>query len=195
METIEQSIEVEAPLSTVYNQWTQFGDFPEFMEGVEEVRQLGNRHLHWVAHVAGHRHVWDAEIYEQVPDQRIAWRSISGTPNEGEVQFEPVSGSRTRVQIRIKYQPQGALEKIGDALGVASARVKGDLKRFKEFIEARGTPTGAWRGEIHGTETRGAETNRSAETTPRSKRFYDEQSSDVSSSGTSDPHMGSGPQR
>ena len=189
METIEQSIEVDAPLSTVYNQWTQFEEFPEFMEGVEEVRQLGNRRLHWVANVAGHRHEWDAEIYEQVPDQRIAWRSISGTPNEGAVSFERVSGSRTGVRVRIAFEPQGAVEKIGNALGVASARVKGDLKRFKEFIEAHGTPTGAWRGEIHE-----AQTNRSAETTPRSKRLYDEQSSDVSSSGTSDPHMGSGPQ-
>jgi len=196
METIEQSIEVEAPLSTVYNQWTQFEEFPEFMEGVREVRQLGNRRLHWIADIAGHRHEWDAEIYEQVPDQRIAWRSISGTQNEGEVWFEPISGSRTRVHVRINYQPQGTLEKIGDALGMASARVKGDLKRFKEFIEARGTPTGAWRGEIHGAQTtRGSDTTRTAETTPRSKRFYDEQNSDVSSSGTSDPHMGGSAQR
>jgi uncharacterized membrane protein len=191
METIEQPIEVDAPLSTVYNQWTQFEEFPEFMEGVEEVRQLGDRRLHWIANVAGHRHEWAAEIYEQVPNQRIAWRSTSGIPNQGEVWFEPVSNSRTRVRVRIQYQPQGALEKIGDARGVASARVKGDLKRFKEFIEARGTPTGGWRGEIHGRETtRGAEGARSAETTPRSKPLYDEQSSDVSSSGTSDPNMG-----
>jgi uncharacterized membrane protein len=191
METIEQSIEVDAPVSTVYNQWTQFEEFPQFMEGVEEVRQLGNKRLHWVANVAGHRHEWDSEIYEQVPDQRIAWRSISGTPNNGEVSFEPVSGSRTRVRARIHYQPQGVLEKIGDALGVASARVKGDLKRFKEFMEARGTPTGGWRGEIHGGQTtRGTEATRSAETTPRSKRLYEEQDSDVSSSGTSDPNMG-----
>lgn len=186
METIEQSIEVEAPLSTVYNQWTQFEEFPEFMEGVDEVRQLDDRRLHWIGSVAGRRHEWDAEITEQVPDQRIAWRSISGTQNEGHVQFERISDSRTRVRVRISYQPEGAAEKIGTALGIASARVKGDLKRFKEFIEARGQATGAWRGEI-----RGAQTTRPMETAARSKRLYDEQSSDVSSSGTSDPHMGS----
>src|SRR4051794_9736347 len=100
METIEQSVEVESPISTVYNQWTQFEEFPEFMEGVEEVRQLDERRLHWIANVAGHRHEWDAEIYEQVPDQRIAWRSISGKPNQGEVQFERISDQRTRVRVR-----------------------------------------------------------------------------------------------
>jgi uncharacterized membrane protein len=184
MERIEQSIEVEAPLTTVYNQWTQFEEFPEFMEGIEQVRQLDEKRLHWVGNIAGHRHEWDAEIYEQVPDRRIAWRSISGKPNQGEVTFETISEHRTRVHVVISYEPDGAIEKLGDALGVASARVKGDLKRFKEFIEARGTPTGAWRGEIHGGQTT------RDDSAARSKRLYNEQSGSVSASGTSDSGMG-----
>ena len=185
MQRIEQSIEVDAPLSTVYNQWTQFEEFPEFMEGVEQVKQLDDKRLHWVADIAGHRHEWDAEIYEQVPDQRIAWRSISGKPNEGEVSFETISEHRTRVRVRMSYEPDGAMEKLGDALGVASARVKADLARFKEFIEARGAASGAWRGEIHGGQTRDVETS------ARSKRLYgNEQSGSVSASGTSDTGMG-----
>ena len=190
MQTIQESIEVDAPINTVYDQWTQFEEFPQFMAGVEQVRQIDECRLHWVAQVAGHRHEWDAEIYEQSPEQRIAWRSISGVRNDGEVQFERISDQRTRVRVRINYEPQSALEKVGTALGVASARVKGDLKRFKEFIEARGTASGAWHGEIHG-----AQTTRSDSTMARSKRLHGEnagaeQSSDVSASGTSDPHMG-----
>lgn len=185
MQTIEQSIEVDAPVRTVYNQWTQFEEFPEFMDGVEEVRQLDNRRVHWVADIGGHRHEWDAEIYEQVPDQEIAWRSVSGAPNEGRVRFEALPGNRTRIHVRMSYKPQGALEKIGDALGLASAHVKGDLKHFKEFIEARGTETGAWRGEIQGGET-----NREIGSTPRSKRLFNEQSGSISASGTSDSGMG-----
>ena len=185
MQTIEQSIEVDVPVSTVYNQWTQFEEFPEFMEGVEQVQQIDDRKLHWVCNVAGHRHEWDAEIYEQVPDQRIAWRSISGTQNEGMVRFEGLPGNRTRVQVHLRYEPSGAAEKVGTALGLASARVKGDLKRFKEFIESHGTATGAWRGEIHGGET-----SQEARTAARSKRLFGEQSGSISASGTSDSGMG-----
>jgi len=185
MQTIDQSIEVDAPVRTVYNQWTQFEQFPEFMEGVEAVRQLDDRRLHWVAEIAGRRHEWDAEIYEQTPDQQISWRSISGEPNEGSVRFEALAENRTRVHVQLRYQPEGALEKMGDALGVASTRVKGDLKRFKEFIEARGTETGAWRGEIHGGEV-----NRQVNTAARSKRLFSEQSGSISASGTSDSGMG-----
>jgi uncharacterized membrane protein len=185
MQTIEQSIEVDVPVSTVYNQWTQFEEFPEFMEGVECVQQLDDKRLHWVAEVAGHRHEWDAEIYEQVPDQRIAWRSISGTHNEGRVSFDALPANRSRVHVHIRYEPSGAAEKVGTALGVASARVKGDLKRFKEFIESHGTATGAWRGEI-----RGGETSQEVRTTARSKRLFDEQSGSISASGTSDSGMG-----
>ena len=185
MQTIEQSIEVDAPVRTVYNQWTQFEEFPEFMEGVESVRQIDNKRLHWVAEIGGHRHEWDAEIHEQVPDEKIAWRSISGKRNEGLVRFEKVGENRTLVYVAISFEPDGALEKMGTALGVASARVKGDLKRFKEFIEARGQETGAWRGEI-----RQGETSREVQGTPRSKRLYDEQSGSISASGSSESGMG-----
>ena len=152
METIEQSIEVNAPVEKVYNQWTQFKEFPKFMEGVESVQQLDDKRLHWVAQIAGKRHEWDAEIYEQVPDQRIAWKSISGKPNTGAVTFDKTPNNTTRVNVKMGYEPEGAMEKVGDALGLASARVKGDLKRFKEFVERRASETGAWRGEIHGDQ-------------------------------------------
>ena len=149
METIEKSIEVEQPVSAVYNQWTQFEEFPRFMEGVKEVRQLDDQHLHWKAEIAGKTKEWDAEIFEQVPDQRIGWRSTSGSVNAGTVDFVPVDSGRTRVVLSMNYEPEGVAEKIGDGLGVVSAKVAGDLKRFKEFIEARGQSSGAWRGEIH----------------------------------------------
>ena len=184
MNTIEQSIEVDAPIRTVYNQWTQFEEFPEFMEGVEEVRQLDDQRLHWVAEIAGQRREWDAEIHEQTPDQQIAWRSVSGQRNEGVIRFEKLAENRTRVCVVITYEPEGALEKMGGALGVASARVKGDLKRFKTFIESHGTATGAWRGEIHGGQT-----SREVTSVPRSKRLFDEHSGSISASGTSDPGM------
>jgi len=185
MHTIEEAIEIAAPVRTVYDQWTQFEEFPQFMEGIEEVRQLDDRRLHWVAEIAGRRHEWDAEIVEQVPDERIAWRSTSGIPNHGTVRFEKLPENRTRVHVAFSFEPQGALEKIGDALGVGAARVKGDLKRFKEFIEAHGTATGAWRGEIHGGEV-----NREIGSVPRSKRLFGEQSGSIGASGTSDPGMG-----
>ncbi|MCI0747471.1 MAG: SRPBCC family protein [Verrucomicrobia subdivision 3 bacterium] len=150
METIEKSIEVDAPISTVYNQWTQFEEFPRFMEGVKEVRQLDEKRLHWVAEVAGKRKEWDAEIFEQTPDQRIAWRSTVGARNSGQVSFQPIANNATRIALKLNYDPEGATESIGDALGVVGRRVEGDLKRFKEFIQARQHETGAWRGEIHG---------------------------------------------
>jgi uncharacterized membrane protein len=148
METIEKSIEVEVPVTQAYNQWTQFEQFPQFMEGVERVRQVDDRHLHWVANVGGHTKEWDAEIIEQIPDQRIAWRSTSGAPNSGVVSFESLGGNKTRVDLRMTYQPEGATEKIGDTLGILSRRIEGDLQRFKEFIQRRGQETGAWRGTI-----------------------------------------------
>jgi uncharacterized membrane protein len=185
MHTIEESIEIEAPVRTVYNQWTQFERFPQFMEGVEEVRQLDDKRLHWVANVAGRRHEWDAEIREQVPDERIAWRSTSGERSEGAVRFEKIAENRTRVHVAIQYEPAGALEKLGGALGIAAGRVKGDLKRFKQFIESHGVETGAWRGEIHGGEA-----SREISSVPRSKRLFNEQSGSISSSGTSDTGMG-----
>jgi uncharacterized membrane protein len=141
----QKSIVVDRPVTTVYNQWTQFEEFPQFMEGVERVVQLDDRRLHWVAEIAGTRREWDAEIVDQEPDRRIAWRSIDGTPNGGVVTFEP-EGDRTRVNLDLDVEPQGAIEKIGDKLGFVSKQAEGDLKRFKKFIESRGTETGAWRG-------------------------------------------------
>lgn len=147
---IEKSINVNVPVRTAYNQWTQFETFPQFMEGVEEIRQLDDTHLHWVANIAGKQKEWDAEITEQTPDQRIAWRSTAGTGNSGVVEFRPLSQNETQIQVRMGYEPDGALEKIGDAMNAPDMRVQGDLKRFKEFIESRGGESGAWRGEVHG---------------------------------------------
>ena len=148
MTTIEQSIEVEAPLSTVYNQWTQFEEFPQFMEGVEEVRQVDDTHVHWVAEFGGSRHEWDAEITEQKPDERVAWRNTDGTDNAGVVTFHRLDDARTRVMVQMDFVPEGIKEKIGDAIGASDRRVTGDLERVKELIESRGTETGAWRGEV-----------------------------------------------
>ena len=148
MATLEKSIEVNVPVNTAYNQWTQFEDFPKFMEGVKEVRQLDDTHVHWHAEIAGKDKEWDAEITEQIPDQRIAWRSTSGTPNSGIVTFEKISDDKTRITLRMDYEPEDVVEKAGDAAGVLSRRIEGDLQRFKEFIESRGQETGAWRGKV-----------------------------------------------
>lgn len=171
MDHVEKCVEVEAPLSMVYNQWTQFEEFPRFMKGVEEVKQLGDKRLRWRAEIGGKVVEWDAEIFEQIPDQRVAWRSTSGPLNSGMVNFESLGPNRTKVWLKINYKTDGAVEKIGSALGVVSQRVEGDLERFKEFIEARGSETGAWRGQIEGrhVETAGNEGG-SAEAMPRSQR-------------------------
>ena len=146
---VEKSIEVEAPLNKVYNQWTQFEDFPKFMQGIEQVQQLDDKRLHWVAEIGGKKKEWDAEIFEQVPDQKIAWRSTSGAPNAGIVSFRPVAANRTQVTVRMEYEPEGAIENLGAALGAVGTRIDGDLKRFRDFIQTRLKETGAWRGEIH----------------------------------------------
>ena len=148
MATIEESIEVNAPLRAVYNQWTQFEEFPRFMEGVKEVKQLDDKRLRWRAVIAGKEKEWEAEIVEQRPDERIAWRARAGAANGGVVTFHRISDARTRIMLQLDYDPEGLVENIGDAVGVVSSRVEGDLKRFKEFIESRGYETGAWRGEI-----------------------------------------------
>lgn len=145
--TVEKSIEVDVPVSTAYNQWTQFEDFPKFMDGVEEVRQLDDTRLHWVAKIGGQRREWDARITEQRPDQVIAWRSEQGEPNAGMVTFHSVN-SHTRVNLRMEYDPEGMMEMVGDKAGFVGRQVEGDLKRFKEFIEQRGRETGAWRGSV-----------------------------------------------
>jgi uncharacterized membrane protein len=152
METIEKSIIVDVPVRTAYNQWTQFEDFPHFMEGVEEVRQQGDKNTHWRANIAGKAEEWDATIIEQTPDQRVAWRSTTGAHNAGTVSFQSLGATQTRLTLRLEYEPEGVVENIGDALGVVDRRVAGDLQRFKAFIEARGAATGAWRGEIHNAQ-------------------------------------------
>ena len=158
METITKTIEVDVPVRTAYNQWTQFEEFPRFMEGVESVQQLDNKRLHWRADIGGKVKEWDATIVEQTPDRQVAWRSTSGAENAGTVTFQPIDTNNTRVTLRLDYDPEGFVENVGDKLGVVSRRVEGDLKRFKEFIESRGHETGAWRGEIHGQREVGGKT-------------------------------------
>ena len=148
MSTIEQSIELDVPVQTAYNQWTQFEEFPRFMEGVEEVRQIDDTHLHWVAEFGGTRHEWDAVITEQSPDERVAWRNTDGKDNAGVVTFHRLSDTRSKLMVQMDFVPEGLKEKIGDAIGAPDRRVKGDLQRFKEMIETRGHETGAWRGEV-----------------------------------------------
>jgi uncharacterized membrane protein len=146
--TIEKAIDVEVPVRTAYNQWTQFEEFPRFMEGVQEVRQLTDTRLHWVADVGGQRKEWDARITQQLPDERVAWTSEAGDQNAGVVTFHRLSPERTRVMLQMEYEPKGITEKTGDVLGFVSRRVTGDLERFKELIEERGHETGAWRGKV-----------------------------------------------
>jgi uncharacterized membrane protein len=154
MGTYEQSVDVSVPVRTAYNQWTQFEEFPRFMEGVEEVRQLDDTHLLWVAVIGGQRREWKAEITEQRPDERIAWRSMEGTTHAGVVTFHRLGDSQTRIMLQMELEPEGAVEKAGDVAGVVGSRIKGDLQRFKEFIESRGRETGAWRGEVRQDATR-----------------------------------------
>jgi uncharacterized membrane protein len=161
---VEESIEVAVPLSVAYNQWTQFEEFPNFMEGVEQVRQLDDAHLHWRTRIAGVTRDFDAQITEQRPDERIAWRSTEGTTHAGDVTFQRVDDGRTRIAVRIDEEPDDLIEKVGDVLGLLRRRVKGDLERFKEMIEARGHETGAWRGELGGSEER--RFNRAGEEAP-----------------------------
>ena len=152
MASIQKPIDVDVPVRTAYNQWTQFEEFPRFMEGVEEVRQLDDRRLHWRAKVGGKTEEWDAVITEQIPDERVAWRNTTGAENAGVVTFHHLSANSTRVMLQIEYDPQGLVENVGSALGVVERRVEGDLKRFKEFVESHGAETGAWRGEIRRPE-------------------------------------------
>ncbi|HWA39211.1 MAG TPA: SRPBCC family protein [Burkholderiales bacterium] len=150
MERIEKTFDIDCPVNTVYNQWTQFEQFPRFMEGVAEVRQLDDTHLHWKAKIAGKEKEWDAEIVEQVPDKVIAWRSTTGAPNAGTVRFEPLNKDRTRVKLTMDYEPQGFVENVGDAVGVVSHKVENAVERFKKLLEQRRAETGGWRGEVHG---------------------------------------------
>jgi uncharacterized membrane protein len=167
MSQIIETLEVDVPVRVAYDQWTQFESFPKFMEGVERVVQVDDATLEWTATIAGVVKHWRAEITEQRPDELVAWRSIEGARNDGAVTFEALGPARTRLELRLDVDPEGLVEKAADTLGVVERRVRGDLERFKTFIESRGQATGAWRGTVdggrveagsepgHGTEFRG----------------------------------------
>ena len=153
--TIDESVEVNVPVSTAYNQWTQFEDFPLFMEGVDHVQQLDDTRLHWAATVAGRKAEWDAKILEQHPDTQISWISEDGKQTRGTVSFEPRGESKTLIRLSMSYRTEGPVEALGSAAGLDRQRIRSDLKRFKELIESRGEESGAWRGEVAaGTETK-----------------------------------------
>ena len=152
MSRVEKQIVVDVPVEAAYDQWTQFESFPSFMDGVERVVQHDDKTLTWWVKIAGKREEWTAEIVDQTPNTRIAWKSTQGTENAGAVLFAPLDAGRTRVTLSIAAQPEGIVEHIGDAAGFLDRQVQGDLERFKKFIEARRAPTGAWQGEIHGKQ-------------------------------------------
>ena len=145
---VTKSVDVAVPVRTAYNQWTQFEEFPRFMEGVQEIRQLDERTTHWRTEIAGVKREFDARITEQIPDERVAWTSTDGTKQSGVVTFHRLDADHTRVTAQMEYEPDGMLEKAGDKLHFVDRQVEGDLKRFKEFIEKRDGETGAWRGEV-----------------------------------------------
>jgi uncharacterized membrane protein len=154
METVKESIDVNVPVSTAYNQWTQFEEFPKFMDGIEAVEQIDDTRLRWVAEVSGERREWRAEIVEQKPDQKIAWRAVDGNGPNGIITFEPLGEERTLVTAEMSYEPEGLKETLGAKIGLDSRQVREDIQRFKELVEALGTETGAWRGEVHAGERR-----------------------------------------
>ncbi len=145
---VEQSIDVNVPIHTAYNQWTQFEEFPRFMDGVESVRQLDDKTLYWKAKIAGKSEEWEARITEQIPDRRIAWHNVVGATNAGQVDFLALGPNSTRVTLTLEYDPRGAVENVGDALGFVKRTVDDDLGKFKDYVESRGSATGAWRGEV-----------------------------------------------
>ncbi|MET7480274.1 SRPBCC family protein [Streptomyces sp. NPDC005648] len=149
MSTVKEAVEVAVPVRTAYNQWTQFAEFPKFMEGVEEVTQLDDTHNHWTTKIGGVRREFDTEIVDQLPDERIAWRTVGGdTRQMGMVRFQSLDDLHTRVELVMDVDSSGAVEKAADVLGVMDRRVKGDMRRFKEYIEARGGESGSWRGRV-----------------------------------------------
>ena len=154
MATVEKTIDVNVPVSAAYDQWAQFEEFPRFMHDVERVEQLSDTRLHWVADIAGVHREWDAEITEQTPDQRIAWKATAGAQNDGVVTFHRIGDGQTRVMLQLEFDPQGFVEGAGDVLGIVRARTHDDLDRFKDFIESRGRETGEWRGSVTQDPTR-----------------------------------------
>jgi uncharacterized membrane protein len=147
--TVDAEIEVGVPVSTAYNQWTQFEEFPQFMEGVDEVKQLDNTLLHWAATISGRHAEWDAKIIEQQPDRRITWESVDGKRTRGTVTFAAAGPDRSRVRLHMSYRPDGTAERVGSAIGLDSRRINSDLARFRDLVEGRKAATGEWRGEIH----------------------------------------------
>jgi uncharacterized membrane protein len=152
MASITESIDVQVPVRTAYDQWTQFEEFPQFMEGVQSVDQIDDTHLHWVAEAGGKQHAWTAEITEQRPDERVAWKAIQGHGNAGVVTFHRLGDGETRVTVQMEHATDGLIEQLGSIFGLDSRRVQGDLERFKELVEGRGVETGAWRGEVESGE-------------------------------------------
>jgi uncharacterized membrane protein len=148
MPSVTQSVDVEVPVSTAYNQWTQFESFPQFMGGVEQITQTDDTHTHWVTNIGGVTREFDTKISEQHPDERVAWRSTDGTTHAGVITFHRLSDTNTRVTAQIDWQPEGMVEKAGSMLGFDDRQVKSDLERFKQFIESRGSESGAWRGDV-----------------------------------------------
>ncbi|MGW2723522.1 SRPBCC family protein [Streptomyces sp. NPDC001492] len=149
MGTVKEAVDVQVPLHMAYNQWTQFEEFPNFMEGVDEVRQLDDRHNHWTTSIGGVRREFDTEIVDQLPDDRITWRTVGGdTQQRGSVRFERLDDTHTRVELVMEVEPSGVAEQSADALGLIDRRVKGDLNRFKDYVEREGGATGGWRGRI-----------------------------------------------
>ncbi|MFF3316369.1 SRPBCC family protein [Streptomyces sp. NPDC003035] len=149
MSMVKESIDVDVPVRRAYNQWTQFEEFPTFMEGVEEVRQLDDQHCHWKTKVSGVRREFDTEIVDQLPDERISWRTVGGdTQQKGVVTFQPLDEAHTRVSLAMDFEPEGMVEQAGDKTGLLDLRIRGDLRRFKGYIEERGQESGGWRGRI-----------------------------------------------
>ena len=153
---VQHSVDVTVPVRTAYNQWTQFESFPQFMDGVERIDQLTETRTHWVTNIAGVTREFDAEISEQHPDERVAWTTENGTHQAGVVTFHRLDDATTRVTLQLDHQPEGAVEKAGDALGIVQRTVKGDLENFKKFIESRGHEQGAWRGDVEAPPQTGA---------------------------------------
>jgi uncharacterized membrane protein len=154
MSTVTKTVDVNVPIRTAYDQWTQFEQFPRFMESVKSVQQLDDTHLHWVAEIAGQHKEWDAEISEQHPDERVAWHSTSGAKNAGVVTFHRLDDNTTRVTLQMDVEPDGAIETLGDWAGVLDRQVDEDMDRFAKYITGRGEPTGAWRGNVESPSSR-----------------------------------------
>jgi carbon monoxide dehydrogenase subunit G len=152
---VDKTVQVDVPVSVAYNQWTQFEEFPRFMGGVESVTQVTDRRMHWVAEIGGVKREWDADILEQVPDQKVAWAATEGATNAGAVSFESLGPNATLVRLHLEYEPEGLVERIGDKLDVIERRAEADLEKFKSFIESRGAETGAWRGSVGGERSVG----------------------------------------